>query len=155
MTKRTFSGIASKAAKAVQNDRPKEDHEESKYCGDHGCRLRADLFVGGPGSCLYHHLGRSANRNPSSITDRINFNIDKLQSIAMVQRAPLKLINGVVRGTQTVPGEKPDTKENIQIIYPYWLPIGDEESHHEWLDRARKFVINEIVGGAEKSRFSE
>lgn len=154
MKKKSFRGVIGDAAKSVTSDSLKQDHVESSVCGDHGCRLKADLFTGGPGSCLYHHLGKGANKNPHNITERINRNMDRLRTISIIERAPLRIINGTVRGTQEVPGEEPNTKENIQIIYPDWMPIHEGESHHHWIDRARSLLVEEIVSNAEKSRFS-
>lgn len=152
---RTFSGMAATAAKSVQNDRPQTQQEsENLRCGTYGCRLRADIFLGGPGICLYHLKAQQAEKNPANVSDRIESNIDKIRTVYRYSRAPLALYDGVVRGTQAIEASHGGRNfEIVQLVYPQWLPIGERESHHDWLDRARAYLLNEIVGKAERSQF--
>jgi len=141
--------------------RPDQDNtprQDPFRCCSGGCVLRADIFPGqhgigidgARGLCTYHLHAERMDKDPVDVTTRLRERIELHRAFMRLSVAKVDLRSGKYRAT--VLDLRQDPPCDVLMTYPERMPIRDNEHHHEWVDRARQYLIEVIVGKAAKSR---
>lgn len=142
----------SDAVKPTDDKREVAEQDDLRCC-EINCPLRADMFTDGRGRCVYHYLANAQQKNPADVSERVRKYASSIKTVERYSRLPMRLVDGVTRGVRREPvGDK--KYKDVVVNYPEKLPIGETESHGEWLDRARGVLIQSIVTQAEASQYA-
>ena len=142
----------SDAVKPTDDKREVAEQDDLRCC-EINCPLRADMFTDGRGRCVYHYLAQGQAKDAEDVSQRIRKYASIIKTVERYSRLPMKLVDGVTRGIRREPMGN-GKWAYVMATYPEKLPIGDDESHGAWLDRARGVLIKSIVSDANVSKYA-
>lgn len=139
---------------AVQQDEG-PTHNPFRCCAD-GCFLRAEVYpeqMGisdfARGYCGWHMAAKTADRSERSVSERIRKYRDLIGSFVRLRDAQLFLVGDKIRPAMTDYSQQ--NKPLVAMPYPERLPVKPDESHHDWIDRARAYLITLIVERSDRT----
>lgn len=146
MAKPTYQRRPSSGS-ADRDDQPQRD--PFRCCAD-GCFMRGTMFVEqmgihefSRGLCYWHARGRTMGRDDRDVTARMRKYADLINEFFRLRDAQLDNVNGYYRPMMT-----DMTQPNhplIRMPYPERMPVKPDEHHHEWIERARKYMVTLVV----------